>query len=412
MKRIEHLLNREIGLNASSIGSSAVEAAVKVRLRACGGLEISEYLARLHSDPSERTALVEEIVVSETWFFRDEEVFKTLRRHAAAWLGREKPLRVLSLPCATGEEAYSVSIALLEAGLRSNRFSVRGIDVSDRVLAHARRGEYGKNSFRGVEAGARGGGYFEATGKTWRVVDAARESVTFARGNVLDGTLFAARSFDVVLCRNLLIYLDPPARTRALDNLCAWLGDDGLLFAGHAEAIELMDARFQRLAETTPFAYVKRGRERPDGVRSAASPGRQVVPTRPVAVTKNSNHRKRPEAKPAAPTDTGARPLVASLERATELANRGRLEDAKHVCERFIADTGASPGAYCLLGIISNAAGKRDDAIACFNKSLYLDQNHYDALVHLALLHEQRGEPSVAANFRRRAERSRRGEVK
>jgi chemotaxis protein methyltransferase WspC len=412
VKRIEKLLSREIGLNAASIGSSAVEAAVKIRLRACGALEISEYLARLHSDPSERTALVEEIVVSETWFFRDEEVFKTLRRHAAAWLGREKPLRVLSLPCATGEEAYSVSIALLEAGLRAHRFSVRGIDVSDRVLAHARRGEYGKNSFRGVEARARAG-YFEATGKAWRVVDAAREPVTFARGNVLDGTLFAARSFDVVLCRNLLIYLDPPARARALENLGAWLGDDGLLFAGHAEAIELIDARFQRLAESTPFAYVKKGRERPDGVRPGVSTGRLPLPTRPVAVASSSNsHRKKPEAKPATATDTGARPLVASLERATELANRGRLEDAKQVCERFIADAGASPGAYCLLGIISTAAGQRDDAIACFNKSLYLDQNHHEALVHLALLHEQRGEPSVAANFRRRAERSRRGEVK
>jgi chemotaxis protein methyltransferase WspC len=410
VKRIESLLNREIGLNARSIGSSAVEAAVKTRVRARGALEISEYLALLETDPSERSALVEEIVVSETWFFRDEEVFKALRRHAAAWLARDKPLRVLSLPCATGEEAYSVSIALLEAGLRANRFSVRGIDVSDRVLAHARRGEYGKNSFRGVETLPQGG-YFEVEGRSFRVVDAARDSVTFARGNVLDGTLFSARSFDVVLCRNLLIYLDPQARARALENLCGWLADDGLLFAGHAEAIELMDPRFQRMAESTPFAYVKQARERPEGARPAASPPRRSVQTRPGTVAKTHGHKK-PEAKPAAPSDTGPRPLIATLERATELANRGRLEDAKQLCERFIADAGASPDAYCLLGVISNAAGKRDDALACFNKSLYLDQNHHDSLVHLALLHEQRGEPSLAANFRRRAERARRGEAK
>lgn len=410
MKRIESLLNREIGLSARSIGSSAVEAAVKLRLRARGVDEISGYLALLEGDPSERTALVEEIVVSETWFFRDEEVFKALRRHAAAWLMRDKPLRVLSLPCATGEEAYSVSITLLEGGLRPSRFSVRGVDVSDRALSHARRGEYGKNSFRGVDALAQAG-YFEAVGTSRRVVDAARAPVTFARGNVLDSSMFAARSFDVILCRNLLIYLDPPARARALDNMWGFLSDEGLLFAGHAEAVEQMDPRFQRMADTVPFAYVKQTRERQDGARPGSTTGRQAAAARS-AVAAKASARKRPEARPAAAADTGARQAVASLERATELANRGRLDDARQVCERTIAQAGASPDAHCLLGIINNAAGKRDEAIASFNKALYLDQGHHDSLVHLALLHEQRGESAVAANFRRRAERARGGAAK
>lgn len=405
MKRIESLLNREIGLSARSIGTSAVEAAVKSRLRACGGLEVAEYMTRLENDPLERSALVEEIVVSETWFFRDEEVFKTLRRHAASWLGRDKPLRVLSLPCATGEEAYSVSIALLEAGLPAKRFSVRGIDVSDRVISHARRAEYGKNSFRGAEA-RRQGGYFEAVGGGWRVVDAVCGPVTFARGNVLDASLFAAHSFDVVLCRNLLIYLDSEARTRALDNLYSWLSQDGLLFAGHAEAVEQLDQRFQRMADATPFAYIKLPRERQDGTR----PGRHTA-RHAATVAKKTSPRQRPELN-SVPADTGPRPVSASLERATELANRGRLDDAKQLCERVIAEVGANPDAYCLLGIISNAAGRRDEAIASFNKSLYLNQNHHDSLVHLALLHEQRGERSMAANLRRRAERARQGEAK
>ena len=264
MKRIESLLSREIGLSARSIGSSAVEAAVKLRLRACGALEVSEYLALLERDPGERSARVEEIVVPETWFFRDDEVFKALRRHASKWLIREEPLRVLSLPCATGEEAYSVSITLLEAGLRASRFNVRGIDVSERALELARRGEYGKNSFRGVDPQQQRG-YFEASGKQrWRVLDGARQTVSFARGNVLDQALCAPRSYDVILCRNLLIYLDPEARARALDNLHRWLEPEGLLFGGHAEALELMDARFRRLRESSPFAYVKQRRsERP-----------------------------------------------------------------------------------------------------------------------------------------------------
>jgi chemotaxis protein methyltransferase WspC len=192
--------------------------------------------------------------------------------------------------------------------------------------------------------------------------------------------------------------------------LCNWLTDDGLLFAGHAEAVEQMDARFQRVAESA-FAYVKQSRERQDNARSAAT-ARGGAQARPATAAKPQGRSRSTQLKPAGSTDTGPRPILASLERATELANRGRLDDAKQLCERIIAEAGASPDAYCLLGVISNAAGNREDAVACFNKSLYLNQNHHETLVHLALLHEQRGEQAAAANFRRRAERARRGEAK
>jgi chemotaxis protein methyltransferase WspC len=408
VRRIESLLSREIGLSARSIGESAVEAAVKTRLRACGTSELSEYFARLERDPSERRALVEEIVVSETWFFRDDDVFKALKRHAAAWLTRDKPLRVLSLPCATGEEAYSVAISLLESGLRETRFTVRGVDVSERALDHARRAEYGKISFRGVEPRLQRY-YFEQDGSSWRLLDVAKSAVTFAQGNVLDTSLCAPRSCDVILCRNLLIYLDPQARSRALDNLHGWLTDDGLLFGGHAEALELMDPRFQRMVETAAFAYVKPGQKRSE---ARGGTGRIPVLARPAASAAQAA-RRRPDSQPqkvAVASDTGARPVVDSLARATDLANRGRLDEARAMCERLLAQAGASAEAYCLLGIIAGAAGALDEAITHFNKSLYLKQDHHEALVHLALLHEQRGQHAAAANFRRRAERTRGGE--
>lgn len=405
MKRIESLLSREIGLNAGSIGQSAIDAAVKARLRACDVRELSEYVARLEHSQAERRALVEEIVVSETWFFRDEEVFKALARHALTRPKRERPLRVLSLPCATGEEAYSVAIALAEVGLKPERYLVRGVDVSERALEHARAGVYGKISFRGAAA-QMPKGYFESDGGGLRVVRAVRESVAFSAGNVLEQALFPARSFDVVLCRNLLIYLDPPARARALENLAHWLESDGWLFAGHAEAVELMDGRFQRLADV-PFGYAK--------AAQPAAPTRSRATQRAASVRPRSTARgatrSRTPAKQAAAKVEAAAPQVL-LQKATELANTGQLSEARRLCERVLAEAGASPDAYCLLGIINTASGDRDSAIVCFNKSLYLNQSHYEALVHLALLHEQRGEHPAAANLRRRAERARRGEGK
>ncbi|MDF3065624.1 MAG: methylase of chemotaxis methyl-accepting protein [Polyangiaceae bacterium] len=398
MKRIESLLSREIGLNPASIGASAIDAAIKTRLRDTGLVQLADYVQRLERSPEERRALIEEIVVSETWFFRDEEVFKALARHALPIARRDRVVRVLSLPCATGEEAYSVAIALLASGLSPTRFQVRAVDVSERALAHARRGRYGKGSFRGTSAQLHPG-YFEAKDGGTALTEPPRSSVTFALGNVLDSALFEPRSFDVVLCRNLLIYLDPAARTRALSNIWNWLREDGLLFAGHAEAIELMDARFARQAEAAPFGYVKQSRERAEAPGKRA-PERKLPPVVAKRTTGSGATAKAPKAELT----------PASLARATELADAGRLQEARAVCLQYINEASAGPKAYCLLGLIHKVQGEVDAAIDCFNKSLYLDPGHQEALIHLALLHEQRGDSLAAANFRRRAERARRGE--
>jgi chemotaxis protein methyltransferase WspC len=397
VKHITELLSREIGLNAASIGKTAIDAAVKARLRDTAVSEVAAYVERLERNPAERRALIEEIVVSETWFFRDEEVFKAFGRRARTLLRRDRPLRVLSLPCATGEEAYSLSVSVLELGYKPSRYSIRAVDVSMRALEHAKRGVYGGIAFRGA-AGPPRPAYFEPAEGGFRVMDLAREAVTFSVGNVLDTGLFPAHSFDVVFCRNLLIYLDNAARARALQNLAHWLSDDGVLFVGHAESVERMGGCFRRLEEAAPFGYSKEG--------SSPEPRRAVALSAPVRVAA--------EAVPTSSSAGNARPvesreLLPSLERATEFANAGKLGEARGLCERVIAELGASPDAYCLLGVIDSAAGQQGGAIQAFNKALYLNQSHYESLVHLALLHEQRGEIAAADNFRRRAERARRG---
>jgi hypothetical protein len=132
VKRIEQLLSREIGLMARSIGSGAIEAAVRGRMASCRLATVDEYLERLEQNASERSALVEDIVVSETWFFRDESVFEDLAAFASGPWRKANPegiLRVLCVPCATGEEPYSAAIVLLEAGLPAARFQVLGVEL-------------------------------------------------------------------------------------------------------------------------------------------------------------------------------------------------------------------------------------------------------------------------------------------
>lgn len=419
MKRIETTLQREIGLSVQSIGASALDSAVASRMSALGIGDLERYTDRLALDASERRALVEEIVVSETWFFRDEEVFRTLERYVTARRRvAARPLRVLSIPCATGEEAYSVAMVLFEQGLKRSEFEVRAVDVSARALTAAKRASYGRISFRGNST-QRFGHYFEAgpAGER-RPIEKLREAITWTEGNVLDAhPPWAGGCFDIVLCRNLLIYLDREARSLALKNLKLWLADDGILFAGHAETLDTMDPGLQRLDRNTHFAYAKRPcTPSTPGLRRDlhSSPRQQrarAAPVKPVAVTASKRHQPQAlsESVPVPPNSTepaGRTQAEADLAAAFAMADRGELALAGSICERHLATNRASAEAYCLLGIVKQAAADSLSAMECFDKALYLDPDHYEALVHLALLHETRGDRSRAENLRRRAERA------
>ena len=158
--------------------------------------------------------LAEELLVHETWFFRDPAVFDELARVvvplAAGAHGR--PLRLLSAPCATGEEAYSIAIALLELGLPEASFEVVGVDVSRRALEAAEEGRYGKHSLRSERRGweAR---FLIGDVDCWSVSAVVRERVRFLRANLVEpGALSSEAPFDVVFCRNMLVYLTEAAR--------------------------------------------------------------------------------------------------------------------------------------------------------------------------------------------------------
>ena len=148
---VAELLAGRIGLDPASLAPGAVARAVRTRASACGCPAEEDYAARLARDPREWDELVEEVVVPETWFFRDTGAFEALSRFVAAGGSPARPpgpLQVLSMPCATGEEAWSVAMVLAARGYGPGTALVEGVDVSRRSLAAAERGVYGSSSFR------------------------------------------------------------------------------------------------------------------------------------------------------------------------------------------------------------------------------------------------------------------------
>jgi chemotaxis protein methyltransferase WspC len=398
---IAQILRETIGLDAESIGQLVLDRAILDRQAACGLTDPQSYCARVRSSKDELQALVEAVVVPETWFFRDPGAFdalSTVVRHGALPMATE-PLRLLSVPSSTGEEPYSMAMALLDAGVPSARFQVDAMDVSLLALERAAAAVYGRNSFRG--AGALGRDHhFEPVPRGRRVCQRVRRQVRFRHGNLLACPFVPNRDrFDVIFCRNLLIYFDRATQDRAIELLSALLTPEGLLFVGSSEGGLALSHGY--VSAKLPMAFAFR-RPRP------ARPAR-ATPWRPVLVAVPDRPRPQPApaaaiASPAAVAADGPAPAV-SLDDARSLAGQSRLDEAAALCDDHLRAHGPSADAYCLLGVVHDASGRADEAEACYRKALYLDPRHEEAVTHLALLVERRGAPDEAKVLWSRARR-------
>jgi chemotaxis protein methyltransferase WspC len=404
----ENLLKSSMGLNVASIGPSAIERAVRERLAACHLEDPHAYWERVHGSSAELQELIEAVVVPETWFFRDRESFAALARLASAESLRRPDcvLSLLSLPCSTGEEPYSMAMALLDAEIPAARFRIDAVDISTRALAQAGRAVYGRNSFRDHELVFRDR-HFEATSHGYRLSETVRRQVRFQQGNLFDaGFLPGVEQYDVIFCRNVLIYFDRATQDRAIVVLTRLLKATGVLFVAPAETglppshdfvstnLPLSFA-FRRSAAVPPEPKrtpdpVKR---RPMG-RPAATPAPALRPSRATAPA------------PAAASRTVlATEKSADIGLAMRLADQGHFVEAATCCEEHLRRHGPSAAAFHLMGLVRDATGNQLEAAGYYRKALYLEPNHYTTQIHLALLMEKQGDTAGAQVLRSRARR-------
>ena len=423
---VERLLADRIGLDVASVGEGLIVRGVQVRMAQLGVRREEDYHRILLEPTGEVQALIEEVVIPESWFFRDDRPFAAFREFVRdGWVDRpaRPAVSVLCLPCASGEEPYSVAIALLELGLPRDRFEVAAVDVSERSIRRAAAGLYGENAFRGVAAELRERYFVRAQGR-YLLDPAVRTAVRFDRGNVLDPGLFADRpGFDFVFCRNLLIYFDETARARAFANLERLTALDGVLFLGHADRPDANpDTRFAPLGLTGSFAYRKcqhtaASRPAPAPVAPARPAPARAAPSRPSPPVP-ARAGTAPGPVPACPPPTAAARPVASpapaaaagpdddpLAAVATLADQGRYVEAAQLVREQLGRGGLDARAHFLLGIIHQAAGDRAAAEAELGKAVYLDPEHDEALLALALLARRRGDVAAEALYRRRADR-------
>ena len=251
-QRLCDFLYRRTGMLFGEAKRYYVQRRVSERMAVTGAASFASYFARLRGDVrGEVEQFINAFTVNETYFYREDHQLQCLtsdllRERLKAKTGGET-LRIWSVPCSTGEEPYSIAIWLLEnwPQVDAHDIEIVGSDIDTKVLDAARAGVYGKRALMRLSPNliAR---YFEpADDDHWRVLEDLRASVRFSAVNLVEAAETRPNGkFDVIFCRNVLIYFDDASRRLAAENLYETLAPGGFICLGHSESMSRISPLF------------------------------------------------------------------------------------------------------------------------------------------------------------------------
>ncbi len=239
-----HLLKTR-GFDLSGYSPSFINRSVRKRIGRTGSKSMLEYVGLLRRDDDEVNELISALSVNVTDFFRDDDAFTTLSRLVLRPLVKEKAdqgwsaLRIWSAGCATGQETYTIAICVAEEIKRlgvAEDLPVRivGTDLSAKALSQAQRGRYSGEQVKRVPAECLSS-YFSKTGSGYEVGREIRKNVKFSEGNLLDAP--EKKHFDLVVCRNVVIYFSRPMHDKVISNFHLALKSQGYLMLGRTETL-------------------------------------------------------------------------------------------------------------------------------------------------------------------------------
>ena len=251
--RLSDFLYRRTGMVFGPSKQYYVQRRVNDRMAATGATTFASYFARLRTDVGgEIEQFINAFTVNETYFYREDHQLRCLTndllverlRHRH----RSETVRIWSAPCSTGEEPYSVALWLLENWPQVDAYEVEivGSDIDTRAVEAAQTGIFGRRALMRLSPDLINR-YFEPMGEErWRIVEALRDSVRFSAVNLVDSTETRHNGlFDVIFCRNVLIYFDEASRRLAAENLFDALEPGGFICLGHTESMSRISPLFQ-----------------------------------------------------------------------------------------------------------------------------------------------------------------------
>ncbi|MDI6100025.1 CheR family methyltransferase [Actinoplanes sp. NEAU-A12] len=402
LTRFRELLQKRLGWTFADTDLGQTAEVLGARAKA-HGISVREYLDRLAGRRwhTEVTELAGALSITETYFFRHPEQFRVLRERALPELiearAGQRVLRLFSVGCSSGEEAYSLAITAVQACPGPDWIvTVTGVDANREVLRRARGATYSPWSLRDTHEDVRHR-WFEPAGDDFRVIGEVVSTVRFVEHNVAtdDPQLWHPARYDVIFCRNLLMYLTEEVRADLVRRMTRALTDGGFLFLGHTDSLGSRPDGLE-LCHADGTVYYRRHSTPPP----AATPApRRTVPVAPRPATVEDTHR---QVLGLMRDDRFAEALAAVgpgdvLARGVLLAQLGRLAEARDTALRLLDTGGPQADAHHLLGVC-HELDCADQAVGQYRLAAYLDPEFAMPRLRMGLLARRRGDDRGAAD--------------
>lgn len=443
IERFRAIVARRLGLNVEEARLGVLQNVLARRAKEYREPS-ARYLDALESTPQrdELRALARELTVTETYFFRNPDQFRAFAElvvpeRLAARAG-ERRLNVLSAGCASGEEPYSLAILLREQAIDPSELTLRAFDVNPGMLAKAERATYSAWALRETPS-ALERRWFVRQGAEFALKDAIRSLPEFYEGNLTheDARIWTPATYDVVFCRNVIMYLTPQAAEEAVARITRALVPGGYLFLGHAETLRGLSHDYH-LCYTHGTFYYRRRDAAHAGERRAAATNQQAAARVPtwadtwVETVQRASTRIELLTRSAQPSESAAVAAATSADvsatrasdamdlgvaldllkeeryeaalgllgdlhgaaadpdalllRAVLLTHAGQLAAAASTCGELLAIDALNTGAHYVLALCCEGEGERQRAMDHDRMAVYLDPTFAMPRVHLGLM--------------------------
>lgn len=267
-EKLGKIIYERSGIHFPENKKYVLESRLGKRLQELEIEDYDQYISFLTMGPYQKAEFQEmfnKITINETSFFRNQPQLDVFEKHALADMldkrAKEKRFRFWSAACSSGEEPYTAAIQVhrsLGVRLPDWRVEILGTDISELVLATAAEGRYTDYALRSTDAVSKSR-YFKKDGAFWNLDPTIRSMVNFQQHNLKDR--LAAKRFgqwDVIFCRNVLIYFDSEMKQQVVNTFAEQLRPDGYLFIGHSETLRGLDTPFEQVPIPQGFCYQKK----------------------------------------------------------------------------------------------------------------------------------------------------------
>ncbi|MFC1496561.1 CheR family methyltransferase [Candidatus Margulisiibacteriota bacterium] len=363
----KELLIKESGLYFDFDRKYILEDTLLTRMGACGFFAYQRYYDYLVHDRDgmlELKRLFDTLTIGETYFFRNSDHFEVFRefvvpRLIAAGHRKKQAIKIWSAGCSTGEEPYTVAMILLESLPDPEKWEIEIIasDLNRRYLEKAGRGSYSARSVRNLPRELLKK-YFTLKDGQYQISEKIKNMVKFVYHNLAKDSFWLIENyrFDIVFCRNVIIYFDTETVKRVIEGFNEVMEDNAYLFCGHAEVLWKISEKFRSIEFPHTFIYQK-------GEFAAEETKVPFVDVPQIEIKVEAGPEPVPE-----PGDIHQKILLA-----VELSNQAKYNEAIEVLKEIIGCDCLTVEAYYLLGVLNNKIGQLDRAVAEFKRALFLN---------------------------------------